>query len=163
MGIGWRLTRREGRLLAWSHGNGGGVRAFMGLAPGDKAGVVAFANMTTSVGVDDIGLHVLDKSQPVDVAPIPVRMAIVVAVEILDRYVGTYVYAPGDSLTIERAGEGLALVLGGSRLALFAESETLFFLREDNVTLEFDELESGRAATLTLTQAGQVYVYRRTP
>lgn len=161
MAIGWRIVRRNGRTLAWSNGNGGGVRSFIGLSPGDATAVIAFANMATAGGVDDIGLHVLDRSAPVDVALAPLRTPIVVEAGILDQYVGEYVHVPGDALTIERADEGLVLVQGAQRIALFAETPRLFFIREDNITLEFMAPANGRSPAFVLAQGGQTYIYRR--
>lgn len=160
MAIGWRVARLDGRVLAWSNGNGGGVRSFVGLTPGNQAAVVAFINMATGAGVDDIGRHVLDRSAPVDLAPAPLRAPIAVAPERLNQYVGEYAHAPGDILTIQRVGEGLVLVQGSQRIALFAETQRLFFIREDDITLEFADLE-GVTPEFVLTQAGQTFVYTR--
>lgn len=161
MALGWRVRTRNGRAIAWSNGNGGGVRSFMAFALADQAGVIAFANMATGVGVDDIGMHVLDPTEPVDVAPLPVRVAIDVAPALLDRYAGTYTLAPGDSVTIVRVEDGLAVQQGAQHISLFAETERLFFMREVNVTLEFSPLENGRSPAFVLSQGGQTFVYRR--
>lgn len=157
MALGWRVIERGGRTLGWSNGSGGGVRAYMAVAPGAE-GVVAYANMQTGIGVDDIGLRVLDPSNAADVTPIPLRVAIAVSAAVQNRYAGAYAYAPGDSITIEREGDGLVLVSGPNRLRLYAESETAFFIREDNVTVTFE----ASASSFILRQAGQEYVYRRT-
>jgi len=160
MAIGWRVMQRGGRTVAWSNGSGGGVRSFMSFTSG--RGVIAFANMATGVGMDDIGFRVLDPSYPVDVSAAPQRVAISVPAEALARYVGEYVYAPGDSMTIDRDAEGLLLLQGPNRIRLLAETPTLFFIREDtNITLEFGAAPTERVDAFTLTQGGQSYVYRR--
>lgn len=156
MALGWRVIARGGRTLGWSNGSGGGVRAYMAVAPGAE-GVIAYANMQTGIGVDDIGLRVLDPANSVDVSPIPLRVAIPLSATVLDRYAGTYAYAPDDVMTITREGDGLMLVAGPIRLRLLAESETVFFIREDNVTVTFD----ASASTFVFRQAGQDYLYRR--
>jgi len=158
MALGWRVIERGGRTLGWSNGSGGGVRAYMAVAPGAE-GVIAYANMQTGIGVDDIGLRVLDPANPVDVTPLPLRVAIALPPAVLDRYVATYAYAPDDTITILREGDGLVLVSGPNRLRLYAESETRFFIREDNVTMTFD----AAASSLVLAQAGQEYLYHRAP
>lgn len=158
MALGWRVIERGGRTLGWSNGSGGGVRAYMAVAPGAE-GVIAYANMQTGIGVDDIGLRVLDPTSAVDVTPIPLRVAIALPPAVLDRYAGTYAYAPDDTITILRDGDGLVLVSGPNRLRLYAESETAFFIREDNVTVTFD----ATASSFVLAQAGQDYLYRRAP
>ncbi|MBN8608063.1 MAG: serine hydrolase [Caulobacterales bacterium] len=161
MALGWRVRTRNGRSIAWSNGSGGGVRSFLATSLDDRSGVIAFANMATGIGVDDIGFRALDPNEPVDVAPIPVRVAIGVAPAALDRYVGAYAYAPDDTLTIVRAGDGLAIQQGGQLISLYAETERLFFIREDNVTLEFAPAETGLSPALTLTQQGQSFLYAR--
>lgn len=160
MALGWRVIERGGRTLGWSNGSGGGVRAYLAVAPGDE-GVIAFANMQTGIGVDDIGLHVLDPASPVDVTPIPLRVEMSVAPEVLDRYVGRYAYAPGDELTIVRDGDRVALVYGPNRFRLYAETRTLFFMREDNVTFEFQAADGEPASTIVQRQAGESFTYRR--
>jgi len=155
--LGWRVIERGGRTLGWSNGSGGGVRGYMAVAPG-AAGVIVYANMQTGVGVDDIGLRVLDPSNAVDVTPIPLRVAVALAAAVLDRYVGVYAYAPDDMITIAREGDGLMLVSGPNRLRLYAEAQTQFFVREENITVTFDATGSA----FVLAQAGQDYVYRRT-
>jgi D-alanyl-D-alanine-carboxypeptidase/D-alanyl-D-alanine-endopeptidase len=164
MTLGWRLNERNGRRLAWSNGNGGGVRSFLGVVVGEPDGVIAFANMATGWGVDDIGFHVLDRSSPVDVAPVRERVAIAVAPALLDQYVGVYVAASGDptdTAIIVRTETGIGIGQGAQHIALFAETPRLFFIREDNVTLEFAESVDGRSQELVVTQGGQGFVYRR--
>ena len=160
MALGWRVIERGDRTIAWSNGSGGGVRSYMAVAPGVE-GVLAFANMQTGIGVDDIGLRVLDPNSDVDVAPIPLRVAIDVPAAILDRYVGAYAFAPDDTIAIVREGDGLVAVVGPNRLRLYAETPTFFFMREDNVTFEFEAGVAGPTSSFTLAQAGQHYVYRR--
>jgi CubicO group peptidase (beta-lactamase class C family) len=161
MALGWRVRTRNGKSIAWSNGSGGGVRSFMAFGLADHAGVIAFANMSTGVGVDDIGMHVLDPSEPVDVAPIPVRPAIHVAPALLDQYAGTYTHTPDDTVTIIRTEGGLAIQQGAQQINLFAETERLFFIREVNVTLEFAAPEGGRSPSFVLTQARETVTFRR--
>ena len=161
MALGWRVRTRNGRSIAWSNGSGGGVRSFMATALDERSGVIGFANMATGIGVDDIGFRALDPSEPVDVTPIPMRAAITVSPAVLDQYVGTYVYAPNDTLSIVRAGDGLAIQQGGQLISLFAETERLFFIREDNVTLEFAPANGAHSPSLTLAQQGQTFLYAR--
>lgn len=164
MALGWRVSESHGRRMAWSNGNGGGVRSFLGVGVGEHNGVAAFANMATGAGVDDIGFHVLDRSSPVDVTPIRERVAIATASPLLDQYIGVYATGssgPGDTLAIVRTEEGIAISQGAQHIALFAETPRLFFIREDNITLEFAEPLDGRSAAFVLTQGGQTFIYRR--
>lgn len=161
MALGWRVATRDDVRIVWSNGSGGGVRSFMGFNPATKVGVIAFANMATGQGVDDIGMHALDLARPVDTTVAPTRVATTVPGAVLDRYVGTYTFAPGDSISIERAGAGIAFVQGPNRVPLLAESPTLFFFAGDNVTIGFEPGE--RPPALVLTEKDQRYRYLRTP
>jgi hypothetical protein len=165
MALGWRLSERNGRRLAWSNGNGGGVRSFMAVAVDEPNGVIAFANMATGGGVDDIGFHALDRSSPVDVTPVRERVAISVPAVLLDQYAGVYAGDSGsaDTVTIVRTAEGIGIGQGAQHIALFAETPRLFFIREDNITLEFSEPVDGRSQQFVLTQGGQTFLYRRSP
>ncbi|HRP09958.1 MAG TPA: serine hydrolase [Terricaulis sp.] len=161
MALGWRVRTRNGRSIAWSNGSGGGVRSFMATSLDDRSGVIGFANMATGIGVDDIGFRSLDPSEPVDVAPTPVRVAITVAPAVLRQYVGTYAHAPDDTLSIVHAGDGLAIQQGGQLISLFAETERRFFIREVNATLEFSPAVNELSPSFTLTQQGQSFLYAR--
>ncbi|NEX92774.1 serine hydrolase domain-containing protein [Caulobacter sp. 17J65-9] len=68
MAIGWRRIRPAERTLFWSNGNAGGVRSFMGFDVETRAGVIAYVNRISGLGVDDIGVHVLDPSQAIETA-----------------------------------------------------------------------------------------------
>ena len=162
MVLGWRETGRGRKALLWSNGNGGGVRSFMGVRPSTGTGVIAFVNRRSGGGVDDIGLHVLDPSRPVDVSVAPARTVVQPPVEALERLVGVYEYAPGDRMAIERDGEGLVLVQGGQRIRLFAETPTQWFVKEVEATFDFEAAESGPAAAFVLSQGGRTYRYVRT-
>lgn len=162
MGLGWRVTPRNGRSIAWSNGTGGGVRSFMALDVAAQRGALAFINMATGTGVDDIGFHMLDPASPVDMTVTPQRIAIDVAGPVLDRYAGRYQFAPGDMIEIVRTQDGIALAQGTQRIALFAETQSRFFIKEDNVTLEFSGVgQNGRAAHFIMTQGGETFAYQR--
>ncbi|MEO1655336.1 MAG: serine hydrolase, partial [Bacteroidota bacterium] len=68
VGLGWHSQIREGRKIVWHNGRTGGYASFTGFIEGGDLGVVVLSNST--MGVDDIGLHVLDPSSPLD-RPIP--------------------------------------------------------------------------------------------
>lgn len=162
IGLGWRIRAHDGKTIAWSTGTGGGVRSFMAIDIATGKSVAAFINMATGSGVDDIGFHALDPASPVDRAAPVERKAISVGAAILQRYVGRYAFAPNDVIEIVRENDGLTLVQGGQRIQMFAESATRFFIREDNVTLDFADIAAdGQPRNFVLTQAGQTYTYHR--
>jgi CubicO group peptidase (beta-lactamase class C family) len=154
IGLAWhRLTTPAGRTLVWHNGGTGGYRSFAGYDESSGLGIVVIAN--SAVSVDDIGMHLLDASVPL--APIPKRrIAIVVAPEVLQRYVGEYVLTPAFSIAITRVGSGLfAQPTGQPKFPVFAETETEFFLRVADAQLTFTKDSSGTVSGLVLHQNGQ--------
>src|SRR5436305_1751793 len=65
IGLAWLVPNREGHEIYWHNGGTGGYRCFMGYDAKTRVGVVLLSNMSTNVGVDDIGLHLLDASAPI--------------------------------------------------------------------------------------------------
>ena len=68
IGLGW-ITRTSGPTdIIWHNGGTGGYRAFAGFLKDGTKGVVILTNSTA--GVDDIGIHLLDPTSPMqDVKP----------------------------------------------------------------------------------------------
>ena len=64
MGLGWFLNSTDGKEIAVHNGGTGGFRSFAGYDPKDRIGVVALSNASTLIGVDDIGLHLLNPKVP---------------------------------------------------------------------------------------------------
>ncbi len=60
IGLAWNIISKDGGTIAWKNGSVGGFRTFLGYDAKSRIGVVALANAQTPVGVDDIGLHLLD-------------------------------------------------------------------------------------------------------
>ena len=118
--------------------------------------MVALANAQTAVGVDDVGLHVLDRSMPVDLRTPVIRQEITVAPAILDRYVGRYQFSPTDIVTITRDGESLLMQQPGQdRLPLFAYGEREFFLKIVDAQITFELSGDDPATAATWHQSGQ--------
>lgn len=65
VGLGWHTANVSGTAVIWHNGGTGGYRTFTGFVKGGKKGVVVLANSTASV--DDIGLHLLNASSPLQV------------------------------------------------------------------------------------------------
>jgi D-alanyl-D-alanine carboxypeptidase len=74
-------------------------------------------------------------------------------VEVLQRYIGQYELAPGMVLTVRLKGEGLVMQPSGQEEAdLFAETETHFFLKIVDASLEFELGTSGHAVAIDFKQ-----------
>lgn len=102
------------------------------------------------------------------VAPIPYkwvapalleREEIALDPQVLDSYTGEYAVAQGPSLSLERIGNVLAADFGPlGEVDFFAESESRFFARAENILLEFIKNEQGRVTGVKLSYRGRVYV-----
>ena len=83
-------------------------------------------------------------------ATVPVPAAV------LDRYVGAYELAPDFVITVRRDGDVLrAQPTGQPEMAMVAESETRFFVREANATVVFESDASGAVTRLVLHRGGR--------
>jgi D-alanyl-D-alanine-carboxypeptidase/D-alanyl-D-alanine-endopeptidase len=60
--LGWHILKSVGKEVVWHNGGTGGFRSFVGFDPQARVGVVALSNAFTTIGVDDIGRHLLDPS-----------------------------------------------------------------------------------------------------
>ncbi|MBI1210154.1 MAG: serine hydrolase [Alphaproteobacteria bacterium] len=153
--LGWNILRTDAREIAWKNGNVGGFRTFVGLDRSARRGVVALANAQTGNGVDDIGLHLLDPSIPVDMHVPRPHKEIALAPAVLDRYVGRYRFSETDTITIERDGDHLVCLLGPDKLPLFAEGERDFFLKVADIQLTFEAIVAGRPTKVIWHQGGE--------
>ncbi|HEU0016672.1 MAG TPA: serine hydrolase [Longimicrobium sp.] len=124
----------------------------------DAAGRVTAMRLRPRLGPEEAPAPRVDEPAP---AP---PVAVAVAPEVLDRYVGEYELTPEFVITVRREGAGLmARATGQPELHLVAESETRFaVLEEASVLLEFQRDASGRTTGLILHQAGRQMPARKT-
>src|SRR6185295_5044607 len=87
------------------------------------------------------------------VAPPPQHKEIVVPASTLARHVGTYQMQPNIELSVTLDGNQLmAQLTGQPKFPIFAESETLFFFKIVEATLEFQQEGSSAATAVRLRQ-----------
>jgi len=87
------------------------------------------------------------------VAPRPEHKEITLPGSTLARYVGTYQMQPNVELSITLDGNQLmAQLTGQPKFPIFAESETLFFFKIVEATLEFQKDAGGTVTTVRLRQ-----------
>jgi len=87
------------------------------------------------------------------VAEPPQRKEMTVAASTLARYVGTYQMAPNAELSVTLDGSQLrAQLTGQPAFPIFAESETLFFYKVVEATLEFQMDATGGVKAVRLRQ-----------
>ena len=98
------------------------------------------------------------RAQPVPrgYAPRVERTEVEVAVDVLETYVGEYEMSPELSIAVTLEGGGLFVQpTGQSRVPVFAESETKFFLRAGNAQVSFTKDASGAVTGMILHQGGR--------
>ena len=105
------------------------------------------------------GLEVRGRFGPFEPArltdkPLPAeKEGINLPVEVLQRYVGQYELAPGMVLDVRLKGEALVVQPGGQPEAdLFAETETRFFVKIVDASLEFELDSAGHTVALQFKQ-----------
>jgi hypothetical protein len=77
------------------------------------------------------------------------RKEITVPASVLSKYVGTYEMAPGVDLMVRLPGDQLTVQLSGQpQIPLFAESETMFFIKVVDAQVEFGTDDKGPYAIL---------------
>ncbi|HSD31271.1 MAG TPA: serine hydrolase [Gemmatimonadales bacterium] len=162
IGLAWHiLARPGGGSIVWHNGGTGGYRSFAGFDPARGVGVVLLTNSV--VGADDIGFHLLDASLPLR-APPKQRTEVAVDSGLLARYVGEYELVPAFHIVVTQEGKALFLqATGQSKVPIFAESETGFFLKVVDAQITFVRDSTGAVTGLVLHQNGRDTPGRRLP
>ncbi|NKB69275.1 MAG: serine hydrolase [Candidatus Latescibacteria bacterium] len=152
IGLGWHILKGPGYLIHWHNGGTGGYRTFAGFRQDLQLGIVVLSN--TANDVTDIGFHLFDPQFPLaQLEAIPEVVEVDPA--LLDEYVGEYELAPDFVLTVTREGERFyGQATGQDKFALFAASETHFFLSLIEARVTFVKDESGAVTHLVLHQGG---------
>ena len=148
IGLAWHILTRPAGKIVWHNGGTGGYRSFIGFDPARCIGVVVLCN-NGNENVDDIGFHLLDETFPLR-APPPRRTEVAVDSLILQRYVGEYELTPAFHIVVTRQAAHLfAQATAQPQFAIFAESDSTFFLKAVDAQLTF------RPDALVLHQNGQ--------
>ncbi len=148
IGLAWHILTRPVGKIVWHNGGTGGYRSFIGFDPARCIGVVVLCN-NGNENVDDIGFHLLDETFPLR-APPPRRTEVAVDSLILQRYVGEYELTPAFHIVVTRQAAHLfAQATAQPQFAIFAESDSTFFLKTVDAQLTF------RPDALVLHQNGQ--------
>lgn len=114
-------------------------------------------------GAEFLPIKGMDESGTKTAEPLPQeRQAVQLDPAVYDAYAGQYEVAPGLVLTVTREGDHLfAQPTGQSKVEIFPESETKFFLKVVNAQLEFVRGEDGKATAVRLHQGGRVMEGKR--
>ncbi|MDP4223531.1 MAG: serine hydrolase [Bacteroidota bacterium] len=96
--------------------------------------------------------------------PLPVHNEIKLSPEILSRYVGDYELTPGFVLSVTVEGDRIfTQATGQSKVEIYPESETNFFLKVVDASLDFVASDSGRYDKVILHQGGRDMEGKRVP
>jgi len=135
--------------------HGGGIEGFnthLAYYPDDQLTVVVLGNLNGPASDLAGKLGAAALGQPVKLTS--ERKEIALPAAKLANFVGTYELAPGINLMITLDGNQLMTQLSGQpKLPVFAESETMFFLKVVDAQLEFGKDEKG--AYVILHQGGR--------
>jgi serine-type D-Ala-D-Ala carboxypeptidase/endopeptidase len=162
IGLGWLMRPKKGSEIIWHNGGTGGYRSFAGFDPKARVGVVVLTNVSTPVGVDDIGFHLLDSESqllPPDsplVRPPQEHKEITLDSSTLHFFVGKYQFIPNVFMTITRKENQLSAQLTGQGPAeIYPENKTDFFYKVVDAQILFKTDSQGRANALVLRQLGR--------
>lgn len=153
--FGLTVRTVDGRKVIGHDGGIDGFNTHMAYYPDSKITVIVLGNLNGQAPAQ-IGLKLERLAHGDSVAQLAVarpRTAVDLPVDKLSPLVGSYDMQGGVSMTIALDGDHLTTQLTGQpALRIFAESETLFFLRVVDATLEFERDAGGSVTGVTLRQ-----------
>jgi serine-type D-Ala-D-Ala carboxypeptidase/endopeptidase len=148
IGLAWMTTPGGGGH--WHNGGTGGFMSFAGFTDDGKRGVVILSNQGGR-SVDQIGLHLLNASQPLPKA----QTEITLAPGKLDELVGKYELTPQMTFTVTRDGDTLKVQLTGQApLPVYPYAVNRFFAKAVDAQIDFERVD-GKVTGLVLHQNGQ--------
>ena len=156
IGLNWLIRNVGDEKILWHDGGTAGFTTFIGFDPDRQIGVVVLANMGQAA-VGDIGLHLLNPEVPLAPAPVPIgeRIAVEVAEDILETYVGEYELLATISIFVTlESGALFSRVTGQGAAPIFPESETEFFYRAVDAQISFTKNDSGVVTGMIFHQNG---------
>ena len=133
IGLAWhRETTANGQTIVYHSGETGGYHAFIGFNTSTGANAILLANTTGPI--DEIGLKIMDKSVILKADLVEP----VIALSVLQSYVGSYQVRPGIVFNVTlRNGRLVIGQPGKNGSSLYAESETVFHINGPNAGLVF--------------------------
>src|SRR6185369_15316003 len=155
IGMNWHILKKYDSVIIWHNGGTGGYHSFIGFDPKQRRGVVVLSNSANDI--DDIGRHLLVNKYALSKYEAPrEHKEIRLDPKILEAYAGEYQVAPGFVLTVTREGDGLFVqATGQSKIEIFAETETDFFLKVVDAQVTFVKDAKGQVSQLVLHQNGR--------
>jgi hypothetical protein len=138
--------------------HGGGIEGFntqLSYYPDKKLTVVVLGNLN-GPSPSEIASKLAAVAHGEKVVLIQERKEIAVPAQILAGYVGSYELGPGFVLGVTLEGDQLSTqITGQPKVPIFAESETMFFLKVVDEGIEFFKNEKGQVTHLVLHYDGR--------
>jgi len=160
--LGWQVRKHAIGTIFFHSGGTGGFRTFVAFNPQTREGVVALANASTPVGVDDIGMHILVGEKLADPRPPVTHTEVALDRADKEKLVGRYRLSANSVLTMTLEGEQLfAQVAKLPKDRVFAASPTLLFWRGEDGDIRFELGPDGRAMSAIVRFNGRETVAKR--
>jgi CubicO group peptidase (beta-lactamase class C family) len=153
--FGLAVSTNNGHKMIAHDGGIEGFNTSLAYYPDDKLVVAVLANLNGPFAGQIAGnLAKVAHGEKVELPS--ERKEITVSPEILKQYVGTYELAPTFSIAITlENGQLMTQATNQQKLPLFAESETMFFLKVVDAQVEFVKNEKGEVTHMVLHQNGR--------
>ncbi|HKV93245.1 MAG TPA: serine hydrolase [Candidatus Angelobacter sp.] len=152
--FGLGVNTRNGHKVISHNGGIEGFNTSLAYYPDDKLVVAVLANLNGPFA-DQIAAQLGDVAHGEKVVLVSERKEVTISPKILAQYVGTYELAPEFSIAITLEGDHLmAQATNQRKNPLFAESETLFFLKVVDAQVEFVKNDKGEVTAMILHQNG---------
>ena len=152
--FGLAVSTNNGHKMIAHDGGIEGFNTALAYYPDDKLVVAVLANLNGPAGQIAGNLAKVAHGEKV-VLPTE-RKEITVSPEILKQYVGTYELTPKFSLAITlENGQLISQGTNQGKVPMFAESETMFFLKLVDAQIEFVKNEKGEVTNMVLHQNGR--------
>lgn len=151
----WFVNTEFDDEIIYHNGDTGGFSTFVGYSTFSGKGVVILSNSIHSIV--DVGLHLINSEHDL----VEVKEYLQLETAQLEKLVGIYQSEQLPDFTILREGRQLLGRLGRQQaLPLNATSDTEFENKTVQARITF-EFKGGQASTLTLHQAGKIFLFER--
>ena len=148
--IGYAWMTDADRIV-WHNGGTAGFRSFLGIDHIHNRAIFVVANAFLNA-VDGLGFHALDPARPL---PEPPVVDVTVERNLLQGFVGRYMFADKSVVTVTIDDRGLAIAVDkpAFHARLHPRSQTEFAIPSVSLTARF--AKTGQDTTLTILQDGQ--------
>lgn len=155
------ITTKHGRREIAHGGNAVGFITYFARYPADRVTIIVLSNNEkgSSAKISDV-LSSIVFGSPYEMAY--ERKAVAVDASILDKYVGEYTFQyPKTTIVVTKEGGKLFQKRGGEgKQEMFAESDTKFFLKTEDIQLTFIKDANGSVTGVRVDQGdGTLYEY----